>query len=237
MEKKKLRKIALWLMITAVVSFWIIFILGFVLKDVPAVVEIITILLFRTMVGGFYSAIILFIVSLLVGNEKNDNSERKTSYEIEMDCALKKLDIALGYNKLEEFIFCYGGYGNYTHDSLGNNVPSIDLIMQSIYSKSEELPNLLNDFYNVLLNMANNNKYGYFVIHLLNIIEYQYRQEKLGETPFKIDHYELLNSLKNNINLNKEFFERRDSHAPEGYIPLIAQHDDIVENYFGLRIL
>lgn len=69
MKKKKLRKIALWLMILSIVSFPLIDLIA-LLKDFPTVVNILTILLSIAMNDGFFGAIVLFIVSLFVGNEK-----------------------------------------------------------------------------------------------------------------------------------------------------------------------
>lgn len=77
MKKKKLRKIALWLMILSIVSFPLIGLIVTLLKDFPTVVNILTILWFIAVIGGFFGAIVLFVVSLFVGNEKKDNDTEK----------------------------------------------------------------------------------------------------------------------------------------------------------------
>ena len=89
MKKKKLRKIALWLMILSIISFPLIGLIAILLKDFPTAVNIHTILLFIAVDGGFFGAIVLFIVSLFIGNEKkavlqnecgNDTKKEKESH-------------------------------------------------------------------------------------------------------------------------------------------------------------
>lgn len=78
MKKKKLRKIALWLMVLSIVSVMLFLLACSLLKDFPDMDGI----LLLPMIGGFYGALYLFHASLFVGNEKKDNDiEKQKNFE------------------------------------------------------------------------------------------------------------------------------------------------------------
>lgn len=73
MKKKKIRKVALWLMEASLVSCLSMMIPYDFLKAFPAVANVAITVLFSVMIGSFGGSIVLFIVSLFVGNERNES--------------------------------------------------------------------------------------------------------------------------------------------------------------------
>lgn len=73
MKKKKLRKIALWLMILSIVSVLSFLLACSLLKDFPDMDGILLI----PMIGGFYGALYLFLASQSATKEKKDNDIEK----------------------------------------------------------------------------------------------------------------------------------------------------------------
>lgn len=154
-----------------------------------------------------------------------------------MEKAQKLLDICMKYREdLFYFLIDGPGFDLYTHDSYGENEYAVDVRMQAIYNKFKTCPNVKDLFEKTLIDVAENNKSGRYMTYALLLIEYQLRQERANDAPFKINAALILEQMRKNIAENYELLNRRHSAYPDGFIPILQMHSEILKNY-GFSIM
>lgn len=152
----------------------------------------------------------------------------------------KKIDIALKSNRLYAFLMGIGIYkleGGNIHDGITFNPGAI---MNTLYNYCQNKYNISSEVQRNLELLANIKSFE-AIYCVLTIEMYQLQAEKNNISPFQLNHIKILNTLKNNITVNKEFYSMRgelDGHILEnGMIGLIAKYDNDLYQKYGHKIL
>ncbi len=127
------------------------------------------------------------------------------------DFAYKLLDIALLHDKLEQFLLSYSLYGIYSEKEIEEKGFPTQLIMESIYRKFRENPDMKIDqkVFQIFHDRFMSSKAGNYILPMIKELEYQLMCERNKTAPFKLDCKTLLEGLSQNIKTNKSYFENR----------------------------
>ena len=162
------------------------------------------------------------------------------NYEIKKEISRTLLEYALKNRHLIQYICNNGIYRTYSEKEEKINGYPTQLIMQTIYQKYLESPELNLDklMYEDIKRMLEITYNGRMLVNLLNIIEYQLMEEKDLKAPFKIDCENLLRKMAENIKNNKErYIATGINENNEGYYSDFKAHDDYLNFHYGQKIL
>ena len=155
------------------------------------------------------------------------------------ELANKYLDIALKYEKFGEFLGGIPIFELTTIGPMGERIFSVAHVVGAVYDKYKEEPesNLDKKMYEEIKRILETSPYERFVLHLLEVIEYQMDCEKKKIAPFKIDCVDLLKDVKDNINRNKiRYTKKSDLYGENGIWPSLEMHNTRLSSY-GHRIM
>ena len=160
-------------------------------------------------------------------------------YEIKEEKARKMLDVSLKYDSFEYFVLGIGGYSVTVKDIDGSDVKSPGLVMNAIYNKYFNAPEIEIDkkLYKILDETIDFTRDGSILLTILGNVEYQMLAEKEKRAPFTIDCPHLLKGIRENINRNYTLYKEPNNINKDGYIGEFKYHDQLLQESYNNKIL
>ena len=152
--------------------------------------------------------------------------------------ATRLLEYALKRGHLDEYLVSLGPYEIFVKDQQGNDILNHSIKMEAIYDyyRTNKDSNLDNMVFDALYKYTQIGKSSLVIYSMLGVIEHQIVSERQNKAPFKIDNETLLANLRKNLNDNKALYES-EIYEQKGFMNNIRQHDEMLSNNYGHKIL
>jgi len=154
------------------------------------------------------------------------------------ELASEYLDIALENNEFQKFLTGNLAYELVVKDSYGKNVFSAMHVMEAIYDKHKQNPNLRLDglTFNTMVNVLRTRRNASDILNILSDIEYQMNAEKNNTAAFNVNCLNLLVEIRQNLERNKEFYQSS-IEVNQGIWNEIQLHNMTLEQITGHKVL
>ena len=157
-----------------------------------------------------------------------------------IDLASKYLEIALKCNELEEFLTGDPLYELTLRDMYGNKIYSAMHVMEAIYEKHRNDPDLNLDkmTYDVFVKVLDESCYSRDIINTLSNIEYQINSQKHNNAAFNLDVDDLLSKVRANVLKYADVYKSpEDNEHPDGIWHHVLMHINNLELLTNIRII
>lgn len=158
-------------------------------------------------------------------------------YDELRELALKKIDRALKFNHLDQYLGGSPLYEVITHDTMGNKVQAIGVVMEAIYEKYRSNPELELDkkVYEELKKLGKEARSTEAITNGIADIMYQLTAEKENRAPFHLNCEELLKEFKNNLYDNRELYSDP-AYTCTGLQEMLEEQDRILQEQHNMRL-
>lgn len=152
--------------------------------------------------------------------------------------ATRLLELALEVGDLDMYLASVEPYEIVVKDQQGNDVLNHFIKMEAIYDyyRANKELKLDKKVFDTLYELTINGKSDLAIFSILAVIEHQIVAEGQNRAPFKMDNEVLLANLRKNLQDNKELYQS-DVYNDIGFMNSIRQHDEMLSNNYGHKIL